>query len=152
MAATQPLNRMEPAQPYQPTQLESTAIDAWRARLREKAAVPRIKVSDGKTGEVHIKPDHPDLMTAYILLEQATGSSDFDFLTVLIDQLANAASVGRGVDEAKLNAMLSVVKSIQPRDQIETMLAAQMAAVHNATMTFARRLDKVENIPPAGQC
>ncbi len=27
------------------------------------------------------------------------------------------------------------------------MLAAQMAAVHNATMTFARRLAHVENIP-----
>ena len=27
------------------------------------------------------------------------------------------------------------------------MLAAQMAAVHNATMTFARRLNHVENIP-----
>ena len=31
-------------------------------------------------------------------------------------------------------------------DQLETMLAAQMAAVHNATMTFARRLAHVENI------
>jgi hypothetical protein len=27
------------------------------------------------------------------------------------------------------------------------MLAAQMAAVHNATMTFARRLNHVDNIP-----
>src|SRR5215467_4179439 len=30
---------------------------------------------------------------------------------------------------------------------VEAMLAAQMAAVHNATMTFARRLNHVENIP-----
>jgi hypothetical protein len=43
--------------------------------------------------------------------------------------------------------MLSVVKGIEPRDQVETMLAAQMAATHNATMTFARRLNHVENIP-----
>ena len=43
--------------------------------------------------------------------------------------------------------MLSVVKGIQPQDQIEAMLAAQMAAVHVATMTFARRLAHVENIP-----
>jgi hypothetical protein len=33
------------------------------------------------------------------------------------------------------------------RDQIEAMLAAQMAAVHTASMTFARRLAHVENIP-----
>ena len=43
--------------------------------------------------------------------------------------------------------MLSVVKGIEPRDQVEAMLAAQMAATHNATMTFARRLNHVENIP-----
>jgi hypothetical protein len=43
--------------------------------------------------------------------------------------------------------MLSVVKGIKPRDQIEAMLAAQMAAVHTASMTFARRLANVENIP-----
>ena len=42
--------------------------------------------------------------------------------------------------------MLSVIKSIKPQDQIEAMLAAQMAAVHLATMTFARRLAHVENI------
>jgi hypothetical protein len=42
--------------------------------------------------------------------------------------------------------MLSVVKGAKPKDQIEAMLAAQMAAVHTATMTFARRLANVENI------
>ena len=36
------------------------------------------------------------------------------------------------------------MKGIEPRDQIETMLAAQMAAVHNARMTspYASRLPK----------
>jgi hypothetical protein len=43
--------------------------------------------------------------------------------------------------------MLSVIKGVEPRDQTEALLAAQMAAVHNATMTFARRLAHVETIP-----
>ena len=42
--------------------------------------------------------------------------------------------------------MFSVVDGIEPRDQIEAMLASQMAAVQMATMTFARRLAHVENI------
>jgi hypothetical protein len=45
------------------------------------------------------------------------------------------------------NFVLSVVKGLQPRDQVEAMLAAQMAAVHNATMNFARHLARAENIP-----
>jgi hypothetical protein len=51
------------------------------------------------------------------------------------------------INDLALNFMLSVVKSIEPRDQLEAMLAAQMAATHNAVMTFARRLNHVENIP-----
>ena len=39
------------------------------------------------------------------------------------------------------------MNGIEPRDEIEAMLAAQMAAVHMATMTFARRLAHVENLP-----
>jgi hypothetical protein len=50
-------------------------------------------------------------------------------------------------DEDGANFVLSVVKGIKPEDQIEAMLAAQMAAIHCATMTFARRLAHVENIP-----
>jgi hypothetical protein len=43
--------------------------------------------------------------------------------------------------------MLSVIKGLEPRDQVEALLAAQMAAVHTAIMTFARRLGHVETIP-----
>ena len=53
----------------------------------------------------------------------------------------------RASDEDGLNFMLSVVKGIEPHDQLEAMLAAQMAATHDAVMTFARRLKHVENIP-----
>jgi hypothetical protein len=52
-----------------------------------------------------------------------------------------------GPSEKGANLMLSVIKGIEPRDQIEAMLAAQMAAVHVASMTFARRLAHVDNIP-----
>ena len=43
--------------------------------------------------------------------------------------------------------MLSVIKDLKPKDQVEAMLAAQMAAVHMAGMTVARRLAHADNIP-----
>ena len=45
----------------------------------------------------------------------------------LFSQLANAASHGYQIDEETFNFMLSVVKGLKPKDQLETMLAAQMA-------------------------
>jgi hypothetical protein len=50
-------------------------------------------------------------------------------------QLLNA-SQGQGPPEEAVNFMLAVIKGIEPRDQIEAMLAAQMAAVHITAMTF----------------
>src|SRR6202522_4012504 len=76
----------------------------------------------------------------------AIGTASEDFLEGLILQLVNA-SREKTPSEKAANFMLAVVKGIEPRDQIEAMLAAQMAAVHMASMTFARRLAHVENIP-----
>ncbi len=42
--------------------------------------------------------------------------------------------------------LLAVIKGIEPRDQMEAMLAAQMAAVHMQAMVFARRLANAEHI------
>jgi hypothetical protein len=135
-----------PAKPYEPTPLEQRSLDAFRARAKEKPALPRFKVVEGKGGVQQVVPDHPDLATACVLLSEAIGSRDSDFLICLLGQLANVGSNGLKVDELGANFMLSVVKGIEPRDQIEAMLAAQMAATHNAIMTFARRLAHVENI------
>ena len=78
---------------------------------------------------------------------EALGTANADFLFGLIAQLANASPQAREIDEGALNFMLSVVQGIKPRNQLEAMLAAQIAAIHTAIMTFARRLSQAENIP-----
>jgi hypothetical protein len=98
-------------------------------------------------GIAQIELDHPEPKIAEVLLMEALGTSEPDFLVGLLTQLANAGKQGLEVDEKCLNFMLSVIKGVEPKDQVETMLAAQMAAVHMATMTFARRLAHVDNIP-----
>ena len=75
------------------------------------------------------------------------GSVDHDFVEGIISQLMNAGTKGQEFDGKGPNFMLSVIQGVAPRDEVECMLAVQMAAVHMATMTFARRLAHVENIP-----
>jgi hypothetical protein len=133
------------SKPYEPTPRERDALKA-HLNYRETKAAPRIKVAVEKDTS-RLTVDHPDVGLGQLLLMQAIGAKDVGFYEALISQLADASRQGRTADERGLNFMLSVVKSIEPRDQIEAMLAAQMAAVHNATMTFARRLNHVENIP-----
>jgi hypothetical protein len=134
------------SKPYEPTPHERAAAEAYFARKEKSLPSPRMKVS--MKGDVAtISPDHPDAGIGHLLLMKALGTTELDFIDGLLAQLANAATKGRAVDDRGLNFMLAVIKGIEPRDQVEAMLAAQMAAVHNATMTFARRLAHVDNIP-----
>ncbi|MGI8854099.1 MAG: hypothetical protein ACR2GC_12620 [Methyloceanibacter sp.] len=71
---------------------------------------------------------------------QALGSTDSDFVDGLIPQLANASARKGHTGAEALNFMLAVIKSIAPQDEIESMLAAQMAAVHMMVMNFTSRL------------
>jgi hypothetical protein len=134
------------ATPYEPKPRERAAMDAWRDRRRTRAPSPSLKV-EKKCGKAAVGFDHPDPATGSILMMQAIGTQSVEFLQPFMSQLVNAGSKGPEADAASSNFMLAVVKAIEPKDEIEAMLAAQMAAVHMATMTFARRLNHVENIP-----
>jgi hypothetical protein len=79
--------------------------------------------------------------------QKAFASIDSDFIDGLLHQIVNVGSSGKTADEKGSSFVAAVIKGIEPRDQLETMLAAQMAAVHNATMTFARRLAHCDTIP-----
>lgn len=80
-------------------------------------------------------------------IESAFGTKSHEFVDGLVGQLINIGSQGKAVDEKGTAFVSAIVAGVKPNDQLEAMLASQMAAVHNATMTFARRLAHVDNIP-----
>ena len=123
------------------TAAELTAIDKFLVRLEANPS-GRCRVSkDGSGWQIGF--DHPDQLVGRALVMDSLASADEDFLNGIKNQLVNASAHGQDIDERGLNFMLSVIKGIEPRDQLEAMLAAQMAAVHVATMTFARDLAPV---------
>ena len=77
---------------------------------------------------------------------QALGTNEVDFFGELLSQLGRASADGADVKEQRLNFMVAVIKGIEPREPLETMLAAQMAAVHSLTMDFASRLANADNL------
>ncbi len=62
-------------------------------------------------------------------------------------QLINASAEGSEIDVEALNFAVSLVRSIEPRSQLETMLAIQMAAVHLSSMKYMRKMNHTETIP-----
>jgi hypothetical protein len=75
-------------------------------------------------------------------LTEALGSQDPDFVWGLVMQLAHAST--RFHDGQLFNFMLSVIKSIHPRDAIEAMLGAQMSAVLMTVMNYVDELARLD--------
>ncbi len=88
--------------PYEPTPEERVVIKAMVTRMEEFPVAPRVKVTENE-GVVQLSPDHPDPGVGNILLMEALGTVDLDFLDGLLKQLANAGSQGKSVDESGLN-------------------------------------------------
>jgi homoaconitase/3-isopropylmalate dehydratase large subunit len=107
---------------------------------KRKNLVPGIKVIKG--GQIELA--HQEHSVGLALLLESCGTADVGFLSPLLGQLANVTSKGQEISEADLNFLLSVIRDIKPRDQLEAMLASQMACVHIASMTFARRMNHTQ--------
>jgi hypothetical protein len=84
--------------------------------------------------------DHPDPQTGEALLAEALGAADRDALHGLLSQLVKASAVALKPDQGNLSFMVSMLKSIAPRDSLEAMLATQMVSIQVATMRSACRL------------
>jgi hypothetical protein len=130
--------------PYKLTVREKEAFSKFEAASETRG--PRLKVlAAGATAKFSV--DHPDQAVGTLALMRAIGTADLDFYDGLMGHLVNTSREQNALSQNGTNFMLWVVKGIEARDQIEAMLAAQMAAVQLASMTFARRLANVENIP-----
>ena len=79
-------------------------------------------------------------------MADALGVSDRDAMHGILRQLVKASVSGGKPDEVSLSFMISMVKSIKPRDAVEAMLVAQMVSVHVMAMRCAYHLANAEDI------
>src|SRR5260370_5652820 len=105
------------------------------------AAAPRIKLSSHG-----FCIDHPDPELGEQLMADALGVADRDAMHGILKQLVKASVSGERPDEVSLAFMISMVKSIKPRDSVEAMLVAQMVSVHVMAMRCAYHLANAEDI------
>jgi hypothetical protein len=131
-----------PAKKFAPTPAEQAALDRYHDRKKQQPAPDEtFKVThDGENPKIEI--NHPDPNVGRLLTMDALGTTSHSLFNGLVVQL-----VGLGMQECELNFAISLVKDIKPRDATEAMLAAQMVAVHLATMRAAHGLANAKYLP-----
>lgn len=136
-----------PAVTYKPTKKEMVALAGQLARRREAKPAPKVEINQTKTSAVSLSVTHEDPETAQLLLMESFGSADPAFVNGLLNGLLNVTKRNGQADQQALNFATAVIQGIQPRDELEAMLAAQLAAVFAASMAAGRHLTAATTIP-----
>jgi len=134
------------AETYSMTDEERIIADRVSERIQRSPLLPRFKVVTKPEGST-VEFDHENQAVGAILFADAVGISNDTLANCLIGQLADVAAEGKPLTSRQLNNIAALVAAISPGDSTEAIIACQMAAIHKATMTAARRLSCAETIP-----
>ena len=116
--------------------------------IDHKANSPNVSAKVGKAGQMSLTIGGSANTSAdHLRLMEAMGTPDALFLAELLSQLGNAVSQASGIQEPSLQFAVSVIKSISPKNELEAMLAAQMAAVHICALDSSRRFLCADTLP-----
>ena len=135
-----------PKMPLAIPKAQKVRIVAVAKKRAARADAPPMKLTI-EGGVLQIRFIHDDKDLANILMMADLGTCDPHFMVGAQGQIASIGAHGRVIDEGASNFLLSVVRGVQPRDELEAMLAVQMGAIRQATMMMARRFNQVETIP-----
>lgn len=118
------------------------AKDRYSARRRRVQAKPQPEKGAGS-----ITSPHSDYGAWYLELRDAFGTTSGDFEERMCSQLLTAMQRRDRPATDGLNVGLAVVSGIQPENEIEAMLAVQMAATHEAAMDMLAATKNATMVP-----
>ena len=137
------------ATPPNPTPAEQRAIDDAVLRVSERTPrlALRIKQNGGGTVSV-LGPEHNDHQGWVTRLEDVFGTHGPAFAAVSLNQLMAVCQDKAGtIDAAKLNGLIAAIEGARPTNEVQAMLAVQMALTHAAALDILRRAQRVDQIP-----
>jgi hypothetical protein len=120
--------------------VEPLALDGIEGRR-----VPRLSLVADDAGKLSAKLEagSPQEFAAMF------GATGLDFADQVLHDLTNVALLAKPgpgpVNAGTINAMLQAVGAAQPADELEAMIAVQMAAFHHVTMDSLRRAQNAAN-------
>jgi hypothetical protein len=97
---------------------------------------------------VKIGPHHSDNDGWLARLDDAFGTRGRQFSLLQLDHVLKLSHASNGqYDDTRANAILAAVDGLQPANEVEAMLAVQMAVTHELAMQALRRAQRVDQIP-----
>jgi uncharacterized protein (DUF4415 family) len=133
-----------------PSDAERQEIAAATERQRQRPPRVAVGIRQPENAVMEISPTHSDGEGWRTRLEDALGTASPAFADAELVRLMTVFSDRAGIiDERAVNAALAVIDGLKPQNEIEAMLALQMAVTHGLAMMFSARLysGATETIP-----
>lgn len=137
-----------PALP-EPTPREQAAIATSRQKLDTLPRPPRISIQVASGGQTYFDASHNDGIGWISHLGASVGSASPDFTSEILCSLTSLLGADLSPEDkaAGVNAMLAVVSGAAPQNEVEGVLAVQLAASHQLAMALLARAGRAEHIP-----
>ena len=113
--------------------LEKTALDKWKERDNERVGPVKFKKA-GNRAITHVEQD-PDKF--WPQMTETTGSRDIHFFKTLFVQVTSTLPKEESDDAS--NFIAAFMHGLKPQDEMEGVLIAQMAGIHNLIMEYMRK-------------
>jgi hypothetical protein len=131
-----------------PTAKEQAAIARTRQKIDAQPQPPRVSIQLSADGQPCFDASHSDGIGWMTHLTGTFGSNSSDFALENLQFLMKFPRAGLAPDDAAVavNSLLAVISGIAPQNEVESVLAVQMAASHQLAMTLLSRAARAEHI------
>ena len=103
--------------------------------LQGRLEAPKFKLIKENT----LRPEEKDIKKFINQMSETVGTEDIDFFATLITQVSNINADVQNNKEIAANFSAAFLHGLEPKDQTEGILFAQMAGTHNLIMEYMRR-------------
>jgi hypothetical protein len=142
-----------PALPVAPTSAEKRQIRKAQKQVAAKVPAPEVCIGQDAHGHPVLGLPHTDEAGWQAQMKAAFGTVSGAFVDAEILRLLAALQATRDdlPLETKVNAALAVIAGVAPQNEVEALLAVQMAMTHIVAMRMLTELNRLSpHVSPAG--
>jgi len=114
-------------------EVKSTALERWKERNSGRMSAPKFKKIKDMTVTLEVSGD----LQQQSFAAETSGSADIDFFKTLISQVTSTYQSENC--EERANYSSAFMHGLNPSDETEGILIAQMTGTHNLIMEFMKR-------------
>jgi len=132
-----------------PSPQEAERVEIANARVKARRKAVQIDYRQDPDRTVAIGPGHTDVPGFMNRVMDAFGTASESFALSQLNRLLNAAKPNREgkTDEVTANALIAAVEGIRPENEVEGMLAVEMAVTHHLGLEALHHLRGAQTLP-----